>query len=87
MNFTPVQSLASNHVILNTLGILAVTNALLLFFSCRFVPMLGEAFNKKILQNKVYKFIYKYHPYYWWSFWLIIVLHIMMAIAHTVYGP
>ena len=87
MALTPVQSLAESHVILNTLGILAITNGLLIFFSCRFVPMLGETFNKKFMQNKVFKFVYKYHPYYWWSFWLIIVLHIMMAIAHNVYAP
>ena len=86
MVLTLAQTLSNNHIILNTLGILAVANGLLLLFSCRFVPMLGETFNKKLMQNKAYKIIYKYHPYYWWSFWLIIVLHAMTGIAHTVYA-
>jgi hypothetical protein len=87
MAFTPVQTLANIHVLLNTLGILAVANALLLFFSCRFIPMLAETLQVKVMQNRIFKFVYKYHPYYWWSFWLILLLHILTGIAHNVYAP
>ena len=86
MLYYPVQNIAGSHLLLNTLGILAAANALLLFFSCRFVPMMGETFQVKIMQNRLFKVIYKYHAYYWWTFWLILLLHIMTAIAHTVIG-
>lgn len=87
MAFTPVQTLANNHVLLNTLGILAAANGLLIFGSCRFVPMLGENLQIKVMQNKVFRFIYKYHAYYWWSFWLILFLHFATGLAHTIYAP
>lgn len=87
MAFTPAQTLANNHILLNTLGIMAATNALLIFLSCRFIPFLAQFFNRKILENRVYKTIYQYHPYYWWSFWLIVFLHMATGIAHTIYAP
>ena len=81
--FAAISEITHSHTLLNVLGILTGANALLIFLSCRLVPMLGERMQLKFTQNKVFRFIYKYHTYYWWTFWLILALHAMVGIGHN----
>jgi cytochrome b561 len=66
------------------LGILTLVSALAAFISCRtclgWLTRLGV---KDITQNRPYAWFYKWHLYYWWSFGVFVVAHLMVAVVHT----
>jgi len=65
----------------------AVINAvgvLLIFFSCRFIPVLN--FAKPITQKIWFKSLYKYHSYVWWLLIPSFLIHLVIALAHRFSG-
>jgi hypothetical protein len=65
------------------LGIITLFTALAIFFSCRIcIKILNKIGLKKMVAHKIYRSFLKYHPYYWWAFWLIFVIHLLAAIMH-----
>jgi cytochrome b561 len=51
------------------------------------MPVLGEAWQNRVVKSKIYQRFYKYHAYYWWFFWMLMLLHVFAAVGHTVYSP
>jgi cytochrome b561 len=65
------------------LGILTLLSALTVFFSCRTgIKLLNKTGIKNLVANKSYQSFLKYHTYYWWTFWLVFVIHLLAAIMH-----
>jgi hypothetical protein len=65
-------------------GLITLTSGLAAFFSCRTcVNWLIRIGMKNPLNNKGYSAFYKYHIYYWWSFGVLLVAHILVAVIHT----
>lgn len=66
-----------------TLGIITLLSALTVFFSCRTgVKILHKIGLKKMVAGQSYQTFLKYHTYYWWTFWLVFVIHLLTAIMH-----
>ncbi len=64
------------------LGFINLVSGFLVLLTCRCIPALG--FTGKIMQNKFYSRIYKYHCLIWWIFWISVVVHAVFAL--TLYG-
>jgi hypothetical protein len=65
------------------LGIITLLSALAVFFSCRTgVKILNKIGLKRLVAHKSYQTFLKYHTYYWWTFWLVFVIHLFAAIMH-----
>jgi cytochrome b561 len=75
------------HTLPIVLGSLTVLCGLAVFFTCRFMPLLGETWQNRVVKSKIYQRFYKYHAYYWWFFWMLMLLHVFAAVGHTVYSP
>lgn len=66
------------------LGFAAVALALAAFVSCRtFVSLLVRLGANDPSQNRFYRRFNRYHLYYWWSFGVAVLAHIMMGVFHT----
>ena len=72
------QSVFSARLIF-VLGIINLISGVLVLFTCRCIPALS--FTGKIMQNKFYSRIYKYHCIIWWVFWISVIVHAVFAIA------
>jgi cytochrome b561 len=67
-----------------SLGFVTLVAALATFASCRsFITLISRYTRKSLLENKAYQSFYKYHTYYWWSFLLILIVHMLSASIHT----
>ncbi len=54
------------------------------FTSCRsFVSLLNRRGHQGFTESKGFRTFYKYHSYYWWSFEIILVVHILASLMHT----
>ncbi len=66
------------------LGLLTLVSAIAVFASCR-ICMIW--LNRLGLQNpahiKGYSFFYRYHLYYWWTFGVLLLAHVMVGTLHT----
>jgi hypothetical protein len=84
LNFPLVISIAVyNERLAMVLGILTLLSGLAVFLSCRTcIKILNKTGFKKMIAGKTFQRLLKYHTYYWWTFWLIFVLHLMSAIMH-----
>ena len=66
------------------LGFVTLVASLATFTSCRsFISLMSRFTNNNLLENRAYKFFYKYHSYYWWSFLVVLAIHVMSATIHT----
>lgn len=67
-----------------TLGFVTLIASIATFASCRsFISLMSRFTHNSLLENRAYKSFYKYHSYYWWSFLIILVIHVMSATIHT----
>jgi cytochrome b561 len=67
-----------------SLGFVTLVTGLATFASCRnFITLISRYTNKNILENKAYQSFYKYHGYYWWTFLVVLVVHMMSSAMHT----
>lgn len=88
MNHIPILPLSVSLSVYNErlaviLGCLTLISALTVFFSCRTcIRLLNKIGLKNVVSSKRYQTFLKYHTYYWWTFWLIFVIHLMAAIMH-----
>jgi hypothetical protein len=79
---------ANTHWIILGLGILSFITALVLFTSCRILPRLASMLNpQSILNNTVYKILYRYHVYYWGILILLVAAHFGVSYNHTGLWP
>ena len=62
------------------LGILNLVSGILVLLTCRCIPVLRLT-GGKLMQNPVYKAVYKYHCFIWWVFWISVIIHAIMAIG------
>ena len=67
-----------------TTGVVNLVTALLLLFTCRFVPRLG--LTSEWMNHGWYLFWYKYHSYVWWLFAPSLILHAVFTIVHILLG-
>jgi hypothetical protein len=66
------------------LGVLTLISGLATLVSCRScVNVLHLLGWHNPLGTKWYQAIYRYHTYYWWSFGILLISHIIMAVSHT----
>ncbi len=73
-----------NERVAIALGLVTLISALLAFLSCRTcVSWLKHIGIKDPVAHRSYAAFYRYHIYYWWSFGVILVAHLMMAVIHT----
>jgi cytochrome b561 len=67
-----------------SLGFATLAAGLATFGSCRtFVTFVSRHSGANLLSNKAYQSFYKYHGYYWWSFLIILIVHMASATIHT----
>ena len=70
------------------LGFVTLVAALATFASCRsFINLISRYTRKNLLENRAYQSFYKYHTYYWWSLFVILIIHMMSAGIHTYLLP
>jgi hypothetical protein len=73
-----------NERIAVSLGFAALAAGIATFASCRsFVSLLERSGRSSLIENRAYRSFYKYHAYYWWSFIIILLVHIMSSFMHT----
>ena len=66
--------------ILFILGIVNLVTGLLIFFSCRCLPV--SRIGKGLMKYKWYQRYFKWHCYIWWIFWISVVAHAIIAIIY-----
>lgn len=65
------------------LGLITVAFAVAVFVSCRTCVVLLERLGlKNPTANKGYQVFYRYHGYYWWGFWFVLLLHALVGLMH-----
>ena len=70
------------------LGFVTLVACLAAFTSCRsFAALVSRYAHTSLLENRVYQSFYKYHGYYWWSFLIMLILHMMSSAIHTALLP
>ena len=62
------------------LGISNLLLGLLVLFTCRCIPGLKNI-GPGLMQNPIYKSLFKYHCYLWWFFWTSVIVHAVFAIG------
>lgn len=72
------QSVFSARLIF-VLGFINLVSGVLVLLTCRCIPALR--FTGKLMQNRFYSRIYKYHCVIWWVFWISVIVHAIFAIA------
>jgi cytochrome b561 len=88
MDFISTGPIAVSLIVYNErltvlLGLVTLILALAVFLSCRTgLSILNKTGLKKLTSSKGYQTFLKYHTYYWWSFWLVFVIHLLAAIMH-----
>jgi cytochrome b561 len=66
------------------LGLLTLTSGLVVFLSCRTcLSWLSHLGLKNLTQTRGYSVFFRYHLYYWWTFGVLLVAHLMVAVLHT----
>ena len=66
------------HVVI-TLGIINLIMAVLIFSTCRCIPAMKTF--AKLMERPGYRSFYKYHCYFWYVFWALVVVHASLAIV------
>lgn len=80
---TTVSLSVYNQRLAIVLGIFTLIMALAVFLSCRSgITLLNKIGLKNMASSRGYQTFLKYHTYYWWTFWLIFVIHLLAAIMH-----
>ena len=82
------ESEASIHRYILGTGLISFVSILVLGFSCRSLVKIIDLFaGKSPLEARAYDAFYKYHPYYWLFFFLIITAHLAFSYAHVGIWP
>jgi hypothetical protein len=77
-------SALNNERLAIVLGFLTLLSGLAAFLSCRTcLGWLSRLGIKDFTHNRIYAPFYKLHLYYWWSFGVLVVAHLMVAVVHT----
>ena len=67
-----------------SLGFATLGIAIATFVTCRtFASVFRQRTGRDPLQNGAYRAFYRYHSYYWWSFIVIMLVHVLSALMHT----
>jgi hypothetical protein len=61
------------------LGIINLVSGIFVLLTCRCIPALRVT--GKIMQNRFFSWIYKYHCFTWWVFWVSVIVHAVFALA------
>jgi len=61
------------------LGIVNLVTALLIFFSCRCIPV-SRIIGKALMKQPLYRRFNTYHCYIWPVFWASVIIHAFFAI-------
>jgi hypothetical protein len=61
------------------LGIINLISGVLVLITCRCIP--AFRITGKLMQNRFYSRIYKYHCPIWWVFWVSVIVHSVFAVA------
>ena len=62
------------------LGIVNLVSGILVLLTCRCIPALR--ITGKLMQNRFYSRVYKYHCIIWWVFWVSVIVHAIYAIGY-----
>ncbi len=62
------------------LGVLSALVGLFIFLSCRCFPAWKPA--SKLMNNAKYKRFFKSHCNIWWVFWLLVIVHGVIALLY-----
>jgi hypothetical protein len=60
------------------LGLVNLVTGFFLLFTCRIVP--AFKLTRNLMQNSLYKKVYRYHIYLWGIFWISVTVHVIFAI-------
>jgi cytochrome b561 len=89
MPIEPLLQISSNTALYSerlaiSLGLACFVLAVLLIISCRsFLTLFRRITLKDLTKSKTYQAFYRPHSYYWWTFWILLILHVMVAVTHT----
>ena len=61
------------------MGIINLVSGLFVLVTCRCIP--GLKITGNLMQNVVYRTIFKYHCLVWWVFWISVVVHAVFALG------
>jgi hypothetical protein len=65
------------------LGFITLLSVVLTAITCRsFISLLSGFGIKRPLDSTLFSKIYNLHPYFWWGLWIVLLLHILVAIFH-----
>ena len=61
------------------MGIINLVSGLFVLITCRCIPGMKIAGN--LMQNVIYRKVFKYHCIVWWVFWISVVVHAVFALG------
>ena len=72
------------HWVIFVLGIVTLVSILLVALSCRAMLTTFNIFTgRNLTENRFFRVFFKWHPYYWWVFWIVLAMHMIAGIQHA----
>jgi hypothetical protein len=66
------------------MGFITLASFIAMGLTCRsFVAFTNRIGLGKLTSSRPYLTFYRYHSYYWWLFWFMLLLHLVTGLMHT----